>query len=78
MKDKVCPMESGLEYKEAFDDNSQIHVVGFPNSRHFPIEENEKSSIDHILEFIGNGKTMMPGANAWSNLFVEEKRFNIF
>ena len=20
MKDKVCPMESGLEYKEAFDD----------------------------------------------------------
>jgi hypothetical protein len=24
MKDKVCPMESGLEYKEVFDNPKQI------------------------------------------------------
>ena len=69
MKDKVCPMESGLEYKESFDDNENIKIVGFPNSRHFPIEENEKSSIEHIMAFLGNGKVMMKGDNAWSRRF---------
>lgn len=64
MKDKVCPMESGLEYKEAKDDPNSIHVTGFPGARHFLIEEQEKNAIDHILEFIGNGKVMMPNANA--------------
>jgi pimeloyl-ACP methyl ester carboxylesterase len=39
MKDKVCPMESGLEYKEAKEDPNSIHVTGFPGARHFLIEE---------------------------------------
>ena len=64
MKDKVCPLESGLEWKEKFQDKSNIRVTGFPLARHFPIEEQEKSSIEHILEFIGNGKTMMKGDTA--------------
>ena len=70
MKDKVCPMESGLEYKESFEDNENIKIVGFPNSRHFPIEENEKSSIEHIMAFLGNGKVMMKGDNAWFSIFL--------
>jgi len=64
MKDKVCPMEGGLEYKEQFEGLDKVKVVGFPNSRHFPIEENEKSAIEHILAFIGNGRVMMPEARA--------------
>ena len=39
MKDKVCPMESGLEWKEEYIDNANIKVTGFPNARHFPLEE---------------------------------------
>ena len=40
MKDKVCPMESGLEWKEKFENKSNsIKVTVFPLARHFPIEE---------------------------------------
>ena len=64
MKDKVCPLESGLAWKEKAVKNTNVKVTGFPNARHFPLEEQEKNSIEHILEFIGNGKTMMKRANA--------------
>jgi pimeloyl-ACP methyl ester carboxylesterase len=64
MKDKVCPLESGLDWKQRCEDTTQVKVTGFPNARHFPIEEQEKNSIEHILEFIGNGKTMMKMAHA--------------
>ena len=66
MKDKVCTMESGLEWKEEYKEGANIKVTGFPNARHFPIEEQEKNSIEHILDFIGRGKNLMPNADAWS------------
>lgn len=39
MKDKVCPLESGLEWKERAQGKTNIKVTGFPQARHFPIEE---------------------------------------
>lgn len=62
MKDKVCPMESGLEWKEHYGESGDtpLKVTGFPNARHFPLEEQEKNSIEHILDFIGRGKNLSP------------------
>ena len=62
MKDKVCPMESGLEWKEQYGESGDtpLKVTGFPNARHFPLEEQEKNSIEHILDFIGKGKNLVP------------------
>jgi len=56
-------MESGLEWKEEYKEEN-LKVTGFPNARHFPIEEQEKNSIEHILGFIGRGKNPMPNADA--------------
>jgi len=39
MKDKVCPLESGLEWKEKAIGSTNLKVTGFPQARHFPLEE---------------------------------------
>lgn len=49
MKDKVCSMESGLEYFKNNGDNENVKIIGFPNSKHFPMCENENGSIEHII-----------------------------